>query len=133
MVLPTGLRAEHFDEWYLGTHTLYGKASLGIVRYTVNRAFSLQPPAARGELYCIAQEYWQDWSSFEACWNSPSGHAVLGDGLVNIDLDPRYSRSIHWRRPATSSYAADKLQHDGAWLPRQYRRETCKVSRLWRG
>lgn len=89
MVLPTELSAERFDEWYLGTHTLYGKASLGIVRYTVNRAFSIQPPAARGEVYRIAQEYWESWSSFEACWNSPSGHAVLGDGLVNIGLDPR--------------------------------------------
>lgn len=89
MVLPHGLSAERFDEWYLGTHTGYGKASLGIVRYTVNRAFSAQPPAARGVIYRVAQEYWEDWTSFEACWNSPSGHAVLGDGLVNIGLDPR--------------------------------------------
>ena len=89
MVLPDGMCAERFDEWYLGAHTRYGKASLGIVRYTVNRVFSTQPPAAQGESYRVAQEYGHEWQSFQACWHSPSGHAVRGDGLVNIALDPR--------------------------------------------
>ena len=88
MVLPKGMTPEKFDDWYLGTHTKYGKASLGIVRYVVNRVLAEQPPIATGEVYRVAQEYWNDWDALEACWNSPSGHAVLGDGLVNIGLDP---------------------------------------------
>lgn len=73
---------------YLNTHTRYGKGSLGITRYVVNRALAAQPPVACGAVYRVAQEYWNDWPDLEACWNSPSGHAVLGDGLVNIGLDP---------------------------------------------
>jgi len=88
MVLPQGMAAEKFDHWYLGTHTKYGKASLGIARYVVNRVVAQQPAIASGAVYRVAQEYWNDWEALEACWNSPSGHAVLGDGLVNIGLDP---------------------------------------------
>ncbi|MBL6751725.1 MAG: EthD domain-containing protein [Nevskia sp.] len=88
MVLPAGMSAEQFDQWYLGVHTRYGKASQGIVRYVVNRALAAQPAAACGAVYRVAQEYWNDWAAMEACWNSPSGHAVLGDGLANIGLDP---------------------------------------------
>lgn len=88
MVLPNGMAPGKFDDWYLGTHTKYGKASLGIVRYVVNRALSEQPSVAAGEVYRVAQEYWNHWDALEACWNSPSGHAVLGDGLVNVGLDP---------------------------------------------
>ena len=88
MALPANISADQFDSWYLGTHTKYGKASAHILRYVVNRAYAIQPRATVGNVYRIAQEYWQDWEHFEACWNSPSGHAVLGDGLVNIGLDP---------------------------------------------
>lgn len=88
MVLPPGMSAEQFDRWYLGVHTRYGKASLGIVRYVVNRALATQPAPCQGAVYRVAQEYWNDWAALEACWNSPSGHAVLGDGLANIGLDP---------------------------------------------
>jgi len=88
MVMPQGMTPERFDDWYLFTHTRYGKASLGIVRYVVNRTLGRQPAVATGAIYRVAQEYWNNWQDFEACWNSPSGHAVLGDGLVNIGLDP---------------------------------------------
>lgn len=88
MVLPPGLTTGRFDDWYLFTHTRYGKASLGIVRYTVNRVLDTPISPTSGAVYRVAQEYWNDWEALEACWNSPSGHAVLGDGLVNIGLDP---------------------------------------------
>jgi len=88
MVMPKGMTPARFDDWYLFTHTRYGKASLGIVRYAVNRVLAVQPRVATGQVYRVAQEYWNNWQDLEACWNSPSGHAVLGDGLVNIGLDP---------------------------------------------
>ena len=88
MVLPTGITAEQFDHWYLNVHTRYGKASQGIVRYVVNRALSTQPPQCHGTVFRVAQEYWNDWDAMESCWNSPSGHATLGDGLANIGLEP---------------------------------------------
>jgi hypothetical protein len=88
MVLPKGMSSDQFDMWYLGVHTRYGKASDGIIRYAVNRVVKAQPAAACGSVYRVAQEYWNDWGAMEACWNSPSGHAVLGDGLANIGLEP---------------------------------------------
>jgi hypothetical protein len=88
LTVPPHLSAESFDNWYLHTHTLYGKASQDIVRYAVNRTLSNQPACATGTTYRVAQEYWADWDSFEKCWNSPSGHAVLGDGLANLGLGP---------------------------------------------
>ena len=86
--LPQGMTAEQFDAWYLFTHTRYGKASLGITRYVVNRALANQPPAAEGTIFRVPQEYWNSFDDMEACWNSPSGHATLGDGMVNMGLDP---------------------------------------------
>ncbi len=88
LVVPKGMTPEQFDDWYLFSHTRYGKASLGITRYVVNRALGNQPPAAEGRVYRVPQEYWNSFEDMEACWNSPSGHATLGDGMVNMGLDP---------------------------------------------
>jgi hypothetical protein len=88
MVMPQNMTPARFDDWYLFTHTRYGKASLGIIRYAVNRVLETETAPATGAVYRVAQEYWNNWEALEACWNSPSGHAVLGDGLVNIGLDP---------------------------------------------
>ena len=60
MVLPANMSADRFDSWYLGTHTKYGKASADILRYVVNRVYAAQPRIAVGNVYRIAQEYWQD-------------------------------------------------------------------------
>lgn len=87
MLLPQGLTAERFEEWYLGVHTQYVETALGVKRYTINRALSTQPEVAEGEVFRVAQEYWADWETMERCWNSASGHVLLGDGLVNMGLD----------------------------------------------
>lgn len=88
LTLQPGMTAEQFDAWYLFTHTRYGKASLGITRYVVNRALAQQPAAAEGTIFRVPQEYWNTFDAMEACWNSPSGHATLGDGMANMGLDP---------------------------------------------
>lgn len=87
MLLPRGLTVERFEEWYLGIHTQYVETALGVKRYTINRALTDQPPVAEGDVFRIAQEYWEDWETMERCWNSSSGHVLLGDGLVNMGLD----------------------------------------------
>lgn len=86
MTVPPHLDPARFDAWYLDVHTLYGKASKDIIRYVVNRRLTQQPACACGDTYRVAQEYWADWDAFVGCWNSPSGHAVLGDGLANLGL-----------------------------------------------
>ena len=88
IVLPANLTADKFDKWYLGIHTEYAKVAHKIVRYSINRRVARQPAIAHGEFFRIAQEYWEDWDSMVACWNHPTGHALLGDGLVNMGLDP---------------------------------------------
>jgi hypothetical protein len=88
IVLPKGLTAEQFDEWYLGVHTKYAKVAHGIKRYSINRALAEQPAAATGEVFRVAQEYWDDWDTMVECWNSATGHTLLGDGQVNMGLDP---------------------------------------------
>ena len=88
IILPEHLTEEKFDKWYLGIHTEYAKVAHKIVRYSINRRVARQPAIAHGEFFRIAQEYWEDWESMVACWNHPTGHALLGDGLVNMGLDP---------------------------------------------
>jgi len=88
IILPAHLTAEKFDAWYLGIHTEYAKVAHKIVRYSINRRVAKQPAIAHGEFFRIAQEYWKDWESMVECWNHPTGHALLGDGLVNMGLDP---------------------------------------------
>jgi hypothetical protein len=87
MLLPSGLSVERFEAWYLGVHTQYVETALGVKRYAINRIVRQQPAAATGEVYRVAQEYWEDWETMERCWNSASGHVLLGDGLVNMGLD----------------------------------------------
>jgi hypothetical protein len=87
MLLPSGLTVEKFEAWYLGVHTQYVETALGVKRYAINRVVGRQPPAATGQVYRVAQEYWEDWETMERCWNSASGHVLLGDGLVNMGLD----------------------------------------------
>lgn len=86
--LPKGLTAEQFEKWYLGHHTFYVDTAYGIRRYCVNRALSRQPAIAEGPCFRVAQEYWADWASMEHCWNTSTGHALLGDGQANMGLDP---------------------------------------------
>jgi hypothetical protein len=86
MLLPEGLSVERFEAWYLGVHTQYVESALGVKRYTINRALSAQPDVAEGKVFRVAQEYWGDWETMEKCWNSASGHVLLGDGLVNMGL-----------------------------------------------
>lgn len=88
ITLPKHLTAETFDAWYLGIHTGYAKIAHKIVRYNINRRVEPQPPAAHGDFFRVAQEYWETWEDMEACWNHHTGHALLGDGLVNMGLDP---------------------------------------------
>jgi hypothetical protein len=88
ITLPKHLTAEKFDAWYLGIHTEYAKVAHKIIRYSVNRRVDKQPTIAHGEFFRVAQEYWKDWDSMVECWNHPTGHALLGDGLVNMGLDP---------------------------------------------
>jgi hypothetical protein len=87
MLLPESLSEERFEEWYLKIHSPYVETALGVKRYAINRVVSQQPACATGEVYRIAQEYWADWDTMENCWNSASGHVLLGDGLVNMGLD----------------------------------------------
>src|SRR6476659_1149018 len=87
MRLPESLSEERFEEWYLKIHSPYVETALGVKRYAINRVVSQQPACATGEVYRIAQEYWADWDTMENCWNSASGHVLLGDGLVNMGLD----------------------------------------------
>jgi hypothetical protein len=87
MLLPSGLSVEKFEAWYLGVHTQYVETALGVKRYAINRVVAEQPSAASGAVYRVAQEYWEDWETMERCWNSASGHVLLGDGLVNMGLD----------------------------------------------
>ncbi|MGI5518030.1 hypothetical protein [Streptomyces sp. CA-106131] len=86
--LPKGLTEEQFETWYLGHHTFYVDTAHGIRRYCVNRALSDQPEISEGSCFRVAQEYWADWESMEHCWNSSTGHALLGDGQANMGLDP---------------------------------------------
>jgi hypothetical protein len=88
IVLPEDLTAEQFDDWYLNVHTKYAKAGEGMMRYAINRALSQQPAQAEGGVFRVAQEWWDDWDSMDSCWNGPTGHVLLGDGLVNMGLDP---------------------------------------------
>ncbi len=94
MLLPAGLTEEKFEAWYLGVHTQYVETAMGVKRYTINRAVSAQPPVAAGGIYRVAQEYWPDWETMERCWNSASGHVLLGDGLVNMGLDTGTIRGV---------------------------------------
>ena len=87
MLLPESLTVERFEDWYLGTHTQYVETALGVKRYAINRALAHQPESAEGTVFRIAQEYWADFDTMERCWNSASGHVLLGDGLVNMGLD----------------------------------------------
>lgn len=87
MLLPESLSVERFEKWYLGVHTQYVETALGVKRYAINRALAEQPPAAEGVVFRVAQEVWQDFETMEKCWNSASGHVLLGDGLVNMGLD----------------------------------------------
>jgi hypothetical protein len=88
IVLPKHLTADQFDAWYLGIHTELAKVAHKIVRYSINRRVANQPAAAHGEFFRIAQEYWADWDSMVECWNHSTGWALLGDGMVNMGLDP---------------------------------------------
>jgi hypothetical protein len=88
ITLPKHLNEDQFDAWYLGIHTEYAKVAHKIVRYSINRRVANQPAAAHGDFSRVAQEYWEDWESMVACWNHPTGHALLGDGLANMGLDP---------------------------------------------
>jgi hypothetical protein len=87
MLLPAGLSVDRFESWYLGVHTQYVETALGVKRYCINKAIAEQPGASCGEVYRVAQEYWEDWETLVRCWNSASGHVLLGDGLVNMGLD----------------------------------------------
>lgn len=87
LTLPPSLTADAFDAWYLGVHTKYAQAAHGIRRYCINRAVARQPAAATGDVFRVAQEYWDDWDTMVECWNSASGHTLLGDGHVNMGLD----------------------------------------------
>lgn len=86
ITLPEHLTEEQFDTWYLGKHTEYAKVAHKIIRYNINRRVAKQPAVAHGDFFRIAQEYWEDWESMEECWNHPTGHALLGDGLANMGL-----------------------------------------------
>jgi len=88
ITLPSHLTEEQFDSWYLGIHTGYAKIAHKIIRYSINRKIAKQPAVAHGAFYRIAQEYWEDWDSMVECWNHHTGHALLGDGLANMGLDP---------------------------------------------
>jgi hypothetical protein len=88
ITLPKHLTADQFDKWYLGIHTELAKVAHKIIRYSINRRVTEQPDVAHGEFFRIAQEYWEDWDSMAACWNHPTGWALLGDGMVNMGLDP---------------------------------------------
>jgi len=94
MLLPEGLSEEKFEAWYLGVHTRYLESTLGVKRYTINHAVSRQPAQAAGGIYRVAQEYWLDWDALVECWNSASGHILLGDGLVNMGLDTGTIRGV---------------------------------------
>ena len=87
MLLPDGLSLEKFEQWYLGVHTQYVETAAGVKRYAINRALGDQPDVAEGVVFRVAQEVWLDFEAMEACWNSASGHILLGDGLVNMGLD----------------------------------------------
>ncbi|MFO1038500.1 MAG: hypothetical protein U1E45_16810 [Geminicoccaceae bacterium] len=88
ITLPKHLTAEQFDAWYLGIHTNLAKVAHKIVRYNINRRVANQPAASHGEFFRCAQEYWDSWEDMVECWNHPTGWALLGDGLVNMGLDP---------------------------------------------
>lgn len=84
--LPPGLSKDEYDDWYLNTHTKYGKNSPGIIRYCVNRVVALQPEVARGAAFRVAEECWHDFEAAELSWNLPLGHAVLGDAVANLGM-----------------------------------------------
>lgn len=86
ITLPDHLTEKQFDDWYLGKHTEYAKVAHKMIRYSINRRVANQPEAAQGDFFRIAQEYWEDWDSMVECWNHPTGHALLGDGLCNMGL-----------------------------------------------
>jgi hypothetical protein len=88
LTLPKHLTAEQFDKWYLEIHTELAKVAHKMIRYSINRRVASQPAAAHGDFFRIAQEYWKDWDSMVECWNHSTGFALLGDGLVNMGLDP---------------------------------------------
>jgi hypothetical protein len=88
ITLPGHLTADQFDGWYLGIHTELAKVAHKIVRYSINRRVAVQPEVAHGDYFRIAQEYWADWDSMVECWNHTTGWALLGDGMVNMGLQP---------------------------------------------
>lgn len=88
ITLPKHLTEDQFDTWYLGIHTGLAKVAHKITRYNINRRVANQPAASHGDFFRIAQEYWDDWDSMVECWNHPTGWALLGDGMVNMGLDP---------------------------------------------
>lgn len=88
ITLPKHLTADQFDNWYLGIHTELAKVAHRIVRYSINRRVNVQPEVAHGDYFRIAQEYWADWDSMVECWNHTTGWALLGDGMVNMGLQP---------------------------------------------
>lgn len=88
ITLPKHLTADQFDGWYLGIHTELAKVAHKIVRYSINRRVNVQPEVAHGDYFRIAQEYWADWDSMVECWNHTTGWALLGDGMVNMGLQP---------------------------------------------
>ena len=85
ITLPKHLTAEQFDAWYLGVHTNLAKVAHKIVRYNINRRLANQPAVSHGDFFRCAQEYWDSWEDMVECWNHPTGWALLGDGLVNMD------------------------------------------------
>ena len=88
ITLPKHLTADQFDAWYLGIHTELAKVAHKIIRYSINRRVDVQPEVAHGDYFRIAQEYWADWDSMVECWNHTTGWALLGDGMVNMGLQP---------------------------------------------
>ena len=88
ITLPKHLTADQFDAWYLGIHTELAKVAHKIIRYSINRRVNVQPEVAHGDYFRIAQEYWADWDSMVECWNHTTGWALLGDGMVNMGLQP---------------------------------------------
>jgi hypothetical protein len=92
-VLPVGFTPEKYDGWYLYTHTDVAKLCQDLIHYTVNRCVADQPrqahrpEATHGEIFRIAQLWWETAEKLQASFNSYSGSAVRGDALLNVSLD----------------------------------------------
>ena len=86
ITLPKHLTADEFDAWYLGIHTEVAKVAHKIVRYSINRRVDVQPEVAPRRFFRIAQEYWEDWDAWWSAGTTPTGCALLGDGMVNMGL-----------------------------------------------